>query len=255
MRILVTFAVDAEFAPWRKLGRLRSRTAGHLEVFNAEIGRASVDFVVTGMGAGNASRAAEALMSATKYEFCISAGFAGALSEKHRIGDILVAEGVQQLGGSKTLWCSRNLTHAAKGDGAKQVRLFLTSDHVIRTIEEKKRLAAFAGAVDMESFGVACVAEAHGIPVVAIRVISDTTDRDLPARIDTMIDERGRLNLGGVVRGIVRHPLQIPALIRLGRESRRAAEALANFLDAFIGKVSCSLEAGPPAELKEAAAQ
>lgn len=107
----------------------------------------------------------------------------------------------------------------------------------------------------MESFGVACVAEAHGIPVVAIRVISDTTDRDLPARIDTMIDERGRLNLGGVVRGIVRHPLQIPALIRLGRESRRAAEALANFLDAFIGKVSCSSEAGPPAELKEAAAQ
>jgi len=254
MRILVTFAVDAEFAPWRKLGRLRSRTAGHLEIFNAELGRASVDFAVTGMGAGNASRAAEALMSAKKYDVCISSGFAGALSDKHRIGDILVAEGVQQLGGSKTLLCSRNLTHAARCDGAEQVRLFLTSDHVIRTIEERERLAAFAGAVEMESFGVACVAEAHGLPVVAIRVISDTTDRDLPARIDTMIDERGRLNLGGVVRGIARHPLQIPALIRLGRESRTAAEALANFLDAFIKKISCSSEVWPPAELTEAAA-
>jgi adenosylhomocysteine nucleosidase len=254
MRVLVTFAVDAEFAPWRKLRDLREVEVHDVTLYQAQIGRAQVDFVVSGMGIANAGRVAASVMK-PDYQFCISSGFAGALSDKYEVGDILVAEGVQQLGKSTTLKCSRNLVYAARDDGAKQVPLFLTSDHVVSTVEEKARLAPFAGAVEMESFAIASAAQARKLSVVAIRVISDTTERDLPIRIDTMVDERGRVSVGGVVKQVVYHPLQLPALIRLGRESKTAAEALANFLEAFIKKLSLSSHGWPPPELQEVAAR
>lgn len=258
MKILVTFAVEAEFAPWRRLRNLEEIRDGdgNVTLYKAQIGRAQVDLVVTGMGVDNATRIANAVLAIkTPYQFCVSAGFAGALGDKYSIGDILVAEAVQELGKSKTLQCSRNLVYAAKADGADQVKLFLTSDHIVRTVEEKLQLAPFAAAVEMESFAIASVAQAHKLPVVAIRVISDTTERDMPLRIDTMVDEKGRVSVGGVVRQVVHHPLHLPALIRLGRESRTAAEALANFLEAFIEKLSFSSHGWPPPELQEVAAR
>src|SRR4029077_9176837 len=117
MRVLVTFAVDAEFAPWRKLRNLRQTKVGDIVVNQAQIGRALVDFVVTGMGAENAARVANAFMI-EPYTICIAAGFAGALKPDYSVGMVLVAEGVQHLGSSKTLMGSRNLAHAARDDGA-----------------------------------------------------------------------------------------------------------------------------------------
>ena len=255
MRILVTFAVDAELAPWRRQRNLEEVRNGGVTLHRAQIGRARVDLVVTGMGAENATRVVNTILGLKEpYQFCVSSGFAGGLGE-YSIGDILVADAVQQLGKSKTLQCSRNLVHAARADGAKRVKLFLTSDHVVRTVGEKSQLAPFAGAVEMEGFAVACVAHVHRLPFVAIRVISDTTERDMPVGIDTMVDDKGRLSVGGVVRQVVYHPLQLPALIRLGRESRTAAEALANFLEAFLKKLSLSSHGWPPPELQEVAAR
>jgi len=254
MRILVTFAVEAEFAPWRKLRNLEEINISNVDVFRAAIGSAKVDFVVTGTGVENASRLANALLG-EPYQVCITSGFAGALREAHQVGRILVADAVQELGRSKTLACARNLVHAAENDGASRVKMFLTSDHVIRTVEEKKQLAPFADAVEMESFGVLMAAAAHKRSTVAIRVISDSMRTDMPAIVDTAVDEMGRVKIAGVVRYVARHPLQLPALIRLGRDSKTAAEALAHFLEAFIKKLSFSSHGWPPPELQEVAAR
>src|SRR5436305_5883384 len=122
MRVLVTFAVDAEFAPWRRLRDLHEIKIGEVRAYRAQIGRAQVDFVVTGMGMENARKVSGAILD-QPYQFCVTAGFAGALSEKHAVGEILVAEAVQELGKSKTLLCSRNLARAARDDGAKLVKM------------------------------------------------------------------------------------------------------------------------------------
>jgi nucleoside phosphorylase len=237
MRVLVTFAVDAEFAPWRKLRKLQTVNVSGFALFRAPIGRAQVDFVLTGMGFGNAFRTASAAMQ-EPYQFCITAGFAGSLKEAHSVGTILVAEGVQQLGKSKTLECGRRLVRAAQMDGANQVKLFLTADHVVRTAEEKAQLAPFADAVEMESFAILSAAACHKLSTVAIRVVSDSLRQDMPAIVETAVDEHGRIRIGNVVRHVARHPLQLPALIRLGRDSRTAAEALAHFLEAYIKRIS-----------------
>jgi len=250
----VTFAVEAEFAPWRRLRDLREVKIGEISAYQAQIGRAQVDFVITGIGMENARRISEALLQ-QPYQFCITSGFAGALSEKHSVGEILVAEGVQELGKAKTLMCSRNLACAARVDGAKLVKMFLTSNQVASTAEAKKQLAPFADAVDMESFAILSAAQGHQKPVVAIRVISDSALHDVPIGVSTIVDENGQVKIAGVVRYVARHPLQLPALIRLGRDSKTAAEALAHFLEAFIKKLSFSSHGWPPAELQEVAAR
>jgi adenosylhomocysteine nucleosidase len=253
MHVLVTFAVDAEFAPWRKFCDLREIKIGELRLNQARIGRALVDFVVTGMGAENASRSANAAMT-QPYSICIAAGFAGALKPDYPIGTVVVAEAVQKLGNSKALMGARNLTHAARDDGARMIRL-LASDHVVRTVEEKAQLAPFADAVDMESFAILAAAVAHNRPAVAIRVISDANDGEIPAFVDAMLDGKGKIIASNVFRQMARHPLQLPALIRLGRDSKTAAESLAHFLEAFVKKLSLSSHGWPPAELQEVASR
>lgn len=245
MRILVTFAVEAEFAPWRKLRDMSNGKFGEITVSQTQIGRASVDFVVTGMGGENARRVANIVM-AQPYNFCIASGFAGALKPEHMIGSILAADAVQQIGKAKTMQSSRRLVRAASMDGAFRSKMFLTSDSVIRSAEEKAQLAPFGDAVDMESFAILSAAHEHQISTVAIRVISDTSTRDMPIFLDTLVDDEGRVSIGGVVRKLVRHPIQLPALIRLGRDSRTAAEALAHFLEAYIKRLSFLTHGGFP---------
>ena len=254
MRILVTFAVDAEFTPWRKLRDLQSTVVGGFEILHAQIGRAAVDFVVTGMGLENAGKGAQAAMS-LPHDICIASGFAGALKDAHKVGDVLAARAVQLIGTSKTIECSRNLWMAAQENQAVRVDMFLTSDHVIATAEEKQQLGPFGDAVDMESFATLSVAKEKGLPAVAIRVISDSFAEDMPADIDTTVDEKGRVSVRGVVKHLARHPLQLPALIRLGRQSRTGAEALAHFLEAFIKELSFRSHGWPPAELQEVASR
>lgn len=253
MKVLVTFAVEAEFAPWRRLRELQQIKIGEISVYQAQIGRADVDFVITGMGMQNARRVAEVLLS-RPYEFCITAGFAGALSEQHLLGDILVAEAIQELGNPRTLVCNQNLAYAARDNGAKLVKMFLTCNEVASTAVEKRRLASLADAVEMESFAILAAAQQYHTPTVAIRVISDSSRQDMPAGIGRMVDAEGQVSIGSVVRYIARHPLQLPALIRLGRDSKRAAESLARFLDAFIRTMSLSSHGGPPPKMQEVAA-
>ncbi len=253
MKVLVTFAVHAEFAPWRKLRKLERSRIGNVPLYRAQIGRASVSFVVTGMGLENARRVAEVALS-EPHTICIAAGFAGALKPAYKVGDIVAAEAVQQLGNPKTIQCSRRLHVAAFFDKAERIKMLLTADRVIATADEKKKLSPFADAVDMESYAVLSVAAAHGVPAAAIRVISDRFDEDIPVEIDMTVDEHGRVSAGGVARYLARHPLQLPALIRLGRKSRTAAEALANFLEAYIKELSFRMHGSHSEELMEIAA-
>ena len=187
MKVLLTFAVEPEFAPLRKLRQFEEFRIGDVSVYQARIGRATVDVVVTGMGPANAQRAAEAAMS-VPHTICICSGFCGALKSEHHVGDILAARVVQQMGKNKTIQCSQGLVTNAWGDGAKHAQRFLSSEKIVATAEEKARLAPFADAVDMESFAILSVAHERKLSAVAIRVVSDRFDQDVP--VDFSDDRR-----------------------------------------------------------------
>jgi adenosylhomocysteine nucleosidase len=254
LKVLLTFAVEPEFAPLRKLREFEEFRIGDVSIYQARIGRATVDVVVTGMGPANAQRAAEAAMS-VPHTICICSGFCGALKSEHHVGDILAARAVQQMGKNKTIECSQGLVTNAWGDGAKHAQHFLSSEKIVATAEEKARLAPFADAVDMESFAILSVAHERKLSAVAIRVVSDRFDQDVPVDFSATVDEKGRVRIAGVLQKVVFHPINIPALIRLGRESKTAAEGLANFLEAYIKKISLSTHGWPQGNLSDVASR
>jgi adenosylhomocysteine nucleosidase len=237
LKVLVTFAVEPEFAAFRKLRDFAESRIGELSVFQSQIGRASVDVILTGMGPANATRAAEIAMS-VPHTICICSGFCGALKAEHHVGDILVARAVQRVDKNKTIECSQGLVTKAGQDGAKIAAKFFSSEEIIATAEEKARLAPFADAVDMESFAVLSAANERKLSGVAIRVISDRFDQDMPVDFSTTVDSAGNVRIAGILKQVALHPIQIPALIRLGRESKSAAQGLASFLEAYIKKIS-----------------
>jgi adenosylhomocysteine nucleosidase len=252
MNILITYAVEAEFAPWRALN-MEKVTMSNVILQRAHIGRATVDFVITGMGAANAERVADSVISKT-YSFCIVCGFAGALKSSAKLGNIVVPEKVQHHATRQTEICDPDLLTRASENGATRIATLLTTDHVVNTATEKNCLSALAEAVDMESFAILQAANKKIVPCAILRVISDSFDRDMPAELDTIVDPQGHVKIAGVVRYVAKHPLMVPALVRLGRDSKSAAEALAHFLESYINKLSAATHDNPPPELQEAAA-
>jgi hypothetical protein len=107
----------------------------------------------------------------------------------------------------------------------------------------------------MESYTILSVAEERKLSSVAIRVVSDRFDQDMPVDFSTTVDENGNVRVAGVLKQVIRHPIQLPALIRLGRESKTAAQGLANFLEAYIKKLSLSSHGWPPEALLDVAAR
>jgi hypothetical protein len=106
----------------------------------------------------------------------------------------------------------------------------------------------------MESYAILHAANKKAVPTAVLRVISDSFDRDMPAELDTIVDSQGHVKIAGVVRYVAKHPFNVPALVRLGRESKTAAEALARFLESYINKLPSPTPGNPPPELREVAA-
>lgn len=254
MKALVTFAVDSEFAPWRRMRRFHKVRRGDVTVYQTVVGRAKVHVVVTGMGAGNAGRTAEAALT-DPYMICINAGFAGALKPGFVPGDILVARAVVRTDDSRVLPCSRDLVKTAWFHGAREIPKLLSTDRVINLTEEKKELGRFADAVDMEGFAVLNAARRHSLPAVVIRAISDPLELDMPIDFNRTANRRGGISIFRVLSEVARSPRKMPALVRFGRRSRKAAEELALFLDSYVKKVSIMQHGAVPLELQEAAAR
>ena len=107
----------------------------------------------------------------------------------------------------------------------------LHSDVIVTEAARKAALFRQTGcvALDMESGVVAEMAAARKVPFAAMRVICDPADRTLPPAAVVALRPDGSLAVGALARSILCNPLQIPALIRVGRdagEARKAARAV-----------------------------
>jgi nucleoside phosphorylase len=240
MKFLVTFAVEAEFAPWKKRHRFQKkelvtgRGGPRVVVHEAELGGNRVIVFLTGMGWGNAKHAFREVMD-TWPVFCISAGLAGGLKASYQSGEVVVARRVGLLGSKLWTECGRPEVRAALECGARFVETCLTADNILNTAKAKRAAGVFGDIVDMESFHILTAASGKKLPGrIVVRAISDTVDEDLPVDFTQVATRDGRLKLGKLASAIGRKPQQLPRLIRFGIRSRRAAQSLADFLDRYI---------------------
>jgi adenosylhomocysteine nucleosidase len=234
MKVLVTFAVEAEFAPWRKLRHFAQSNLGQIEAYSTDIPDGELLVLLTGVGGRRAWAEAANVIWDGNVDVCISSGLAGALRQKHRPGDVLAARNVHATNRKKVIPSDADLLKMAAACGAKVADAFYSVDRVLVLSSEKSELSAKADAVEMESGDIMLEAVAFGAKVIAIRAISDAVEEDLPVDFNRVTTEAGQVSIPKIVAQAAAHPGSIPALIRFGRQSKNAAERLAIVLDAFI---------------------
>jgi len=240
VKVLVTFALETEFASWlrqRDFARIANLDFPAFETSHREL---QIRVAITGMGPERAQRVAREALR-WKPDICIAAGFAGGLKSAFRVGDVLVALAVRDFETQRRLACNSEMIRLAEDAGASRIATLCTCDCAVSTVEDKRRMGRIAEAVDMESFFILSEAHHHGIPGVAIRAVSDAADESLPMDFTQVLNEHGRVRVSRLAGKIARAPQRIPGLIRLGSASRRGAKNLARILE----RTTESLSAAP----------
>lgn len=233
LRILVTFALRQEFAPWRALRNFRRVEFLGVPVYLTQVGDVHVHVLLTGMGAHRATEAVRMAFS-NEYHACISTGLAGGLKHLHPAGRVLVARTVRAGIGDEYVTTDSRLRRLAAVCGARVVDAFYSAEKILTTAREKASLALLADAVEMESFAILDEARKWNVPAIAIRAISDGAADDLPLDFNRTVSRTGRVSLARLLAQVARKPQAMRGLIRLGAESKRASTKLAAFLDSYL---------------------
>ena len=210
MKIGIVAALEGELRPlvggW-------SRKGG---IYRGAIGDAECFAVAAGVGASAATRGVEQLFAASgTFDVLMSIGWAGALVAKLRAPSALViGEVVESRTGER---------YPLEPGGPTLV----TTDRMIPQ-HEKQVLGARYGAslVDMEAATVARLARARGVRFLCVKAISDDADTRLPD-FNRFTGASGTLKMPALIAHVILRPTSWRALMLLGINSKRAAEALA----------------------------
>ena len=184
----------------------------------------------SGAGPTNATAAAELLVAkgATRL---ISWGCAAALGASLKPGDLILAD---------TLIDAENNGMAINADWHSDANHLLAkfvvvtpgslaeSVSIVSTSTDKKYLHSLTGAValDMESIAIAKVAKQYTLPFLAIRVIVDPVEMNLPLAINHSLNDRGEVELKKLLAFLFLHPAELPGLIKLGLNFNAAKKTL-----------------------------
>jgi adenosylhomocysteine nucleosidase len=157
----------------------------------------------------------------------VSFGVAGGLAPHLRPGDCVVGSAVVSKTARHELdqeWSKKLL---ATIPSAVHGTLYGTSTPVADT-RTKRALFEETGAmaVDMESHVVAEFGARHGLPVAAIRVITDPAVRALPEAALVAMRPNGTTDIPAMLRRLVTNPHELPALMRTALDARAARATL-----------------------------
>jgi len=118
---------------------------------------------------------------------------------------------------------------------AEAGELWLASSPKVANREEKRRLAASydAALVDMEAAAIARLAAMRAIPFYAIKGVSDGLNDRLPD-FNPFLTSDGRFRLIPFALLSLLRPWYWPALLRMGENSKKASQSIAESLHKFL---------------------
>lgn len=233
--IAVTFALPVEsvgFLRWLT-NKTRIERNG-LRIIRGQIDHWTIEVVHTGVGVKLCQQRLGKFLSGAgrirgveqdqHFDYLISAGFAGALTDQIQPGDLLLAKNFSTIRLREQLSLSTSPIHVAD---------LLTVPALIHSREERNKLALTSGAVavDMETEFISRACTACGIPLLSLRVISDTPRNLFPAPANILFDiERQQTRMLKLATHLLVHPSRVPRLVQFARRIARARKILADAL-------------------------
>ena len=186
--------------------------------------------VIAGPGRAAAARATESLLVAHRPRLVISAGFCGGLVATLKRNDIVVAEKILAQYGATLVIDPATLARFRFADAHRGS--FAEVDRIVAKSADKRALAIRSGAIacEMESSAVAEVCAARHT-FLAVRVVSDTVDEDLPDDLGPLMEAQTPMRTFGAVVGTLwRRPSSVKDLLKLQETALTASDRLAKFL-------------------------
>jgi adenosylhomocysteine nucleosidase len=202
--------------------------------------------ITSGMGRQRAAQAAHTLMDAFNPQLLVSVGIAGAVNADLEIGDVVAStdtcfldkEGhpgpfqpLARLSGPA--WQAAKQALQLGGAGLYPGTAITT--HGAQLIQPQPPQLTNP-VLEMETAGIASAAAEKSIPVLSLRAISDGPREPIPFNLEQMLDEQDNLRTGEILKTILGHPGILPQLVRMGHNSRRAADNAAQALVAALSQ-------------------
>ena len=224
--IAVTFALPAESSDFLRHLRNQSRTdCSGIRTIRGTIDDRAVEVLHTGVGEKVCRQRVAEFLQDQQFDLLISSGFAGALNDRLQIGDLLLAKNfstveLSEVGSS----FSRLPIHEAD---------LLTVRALIDSNDERNKIAHTSGAaaVDMETEFIARACAEHGIPLLSLRVITDTPREPFPAPPNVLFDiEQQQTRFLTLATFFLARPNRVPQLIQFARRIARVRKIIASAL-------------------------
>jgi adenosylhomocysteine nucleosidase len=189
-----------------------------------------------GAGVDRAAKAFAEVERLGPIDSVISTGWAGALREElvpggaYWVAGVIDARTGERFAADSTDRFPRSQNRDLGHRGCSLVTSPTMAGH-----EEKRRLAAAygAGMVDMEASAVARLAQMRGIPFYCIKGVSDGYNDQL-LDFNRFISSDGQFKLIWFIAFVLLRPRYWPALMRMGENSKRAAQSIAASLLDFL---------------------
>jgi nucleoside phosphorylase len=241
--IAITFALPAESAEFLRCLRDKSRAdRDGIRTIRGKIDDRAVEVLHTGVGKNVCRQRMAKFLSATGrirrgehdqyFDYLISAGFAGALNDRLQVGDLLIAKNFS------TLWSAEN--RSSLSSLPIHIADLLTVPALINSGEDRNKLALTSGAVavDMETEFIARACTVHGVPLLSLRVVSDTPKELFPAPTDVLFDiERQQTQMLKLATYFFAHPHRVPRLVQFAQRIARARKVLADALVTLVHRL------------------
>ena len=225
-RIAVTFALPAESSEFlRRLGNRSRADRNGLRIVHGTIDHRSIEVIHTGVGKNVCRQRIGKFLENQQFDFLISAGFAGSLNHELQVNDLVLAQNFLTLDPKQTQSSLSNVSIYAAS--------MLTVPAMIDSSEERERIARESGAsaVDMETEFIARACAEHGIPLLSLRVITDTPTQPFPAPPNVLFDvQKQGTRIAALAKFLLANPRRIPPLVQFGRRIARARTILTNAL-------------------------
>ena len=218
--IAITFALPAE-------------SSGLLRLLRDKIDNQEIKILHTGVGKKICATRIDNFLQRSQPRYLIASGFAGGVKEDFRAGDLFLAENFSD---------RELLARAQRVLGGQAIRIgkLVTTTTMIDSVAERQEMARSQGAmaVDMETETIAQACTARGIPLLSLRVISDTPREPFPAPPAVLFDiEQQKTDFAKLSGYLFKHPTALPRLIRFSRQIARARTNLSDALVMLVREV------------------